>query len=204
MTTAWILTCLLVAACEEHIIQRATSDYLQYETGNWWLLVGAADTFVIEVEFPDTIRQQEVLPVSYNGVGHFVYEADEALYEYVSISYTFSGTEYQVIDDFIARMELPFVRGSSWHDSVYNSIEVSGMQIAASYDVTGTVTDCRYSSVYDGDVYTIEITTLTMLETPDSTINDSVSVLEEYAPGIGIVRFRNETDEYIVSDYQVQ
>jgi hypothetical protein len=193
-----------MAACDDHIIQRATSDYFQYESGNWWRLVGTADTLVIEVESTDTIKQQEVLPVSYNGVGHFVYEADDALYEYVSIAYTFSGTEHQVIDDFIAKMELPFVVGSSWHDSVYNSIDVSGMQITASYDVTGTVTDSRYSTVYDGDVYTIEITTVVMIETPDSTVNDSVSVLEEYAPGIGIVRYRDDTDEYIVTDYQVQ
>jgi len=102
------------------------------------------------------------------------------------------------------RMELPFVVGTSWHDSLYNSIDVSGQQIAARYDLTGAVTDCQFSSVYDGDVYTIEIATITVIETPDTTINDSLSILEEYAPGIGIVRFRDDTDDYIVTEYQVQ
>jgi hypothetical protein len=202
--TAIMIVLLIAVACEEHLIQRATSDYFQYESGNWWRLVGAVDTLIVEIEPLDTIRQQEVIPVSYNGVGHFVYEADDALYEYVSITYTFSGSDHEVIDDFITKIELPFVVGTSWHDSLYNTIDVSGQQIAARHDLTGRVTDCQYNSLYDGDVYTIEISTSTLIQTPDTTINDSLSILEEYAPGIGIIRFLNDIDDYMVIDYQVQ
>jgi hypothetical protein len=198
---AIILVCV---SCDEHIIQRAASDYFQYEPGNWWRLIGTADTLYVEVESPDTIDQIEVIPVSYNGKARFVFEGDEALYEHISVVYTFSGSEYPVIDDFIARIELPFVNGNTWHDSLTGSIEVAGQEVTAQYHVWGSIIDCQYSDTYDGDVYTIEIMTRTQMVTSDTTVTDSVSVREEFAPGIGIVRFHSGTEEYFLTDYLVQ
>jgi len=198
------IAALIILSCGEYIIQRATSDYFQYETGNWWQLIGEADTLFVEVETPDTMRQEEVIPVSYNGIGHFVFEAEEAIYEYVSVVYNFAGSDYLVIDDFIGRIELPLVNGNTWHDSLVRSIDVSGQQITARYDLIGTITDCQYNEAYDGDVYMIEIATALLMETPDTTIIDSLNILEVYAPGIGIIRYRDDTDDYILNDYQVQ
>lgn len=191
-------------SCEEHLIQRATADYFQYEPGNWWQLIGEADTLFIEIELSDSILQEEVIPVSYNGIGHFVFEADEAVYEYVSVVYTFSGSEYLVIDDFIEKLELPLIAGNTWEDSLIGSIEVSGQQIVACYNLTGSITGCQYHETYDGDVYTIEIQSALRIETPDTLIIDSLSILESYAPGVGIIRFRNEHDDYMLTDFQVQ
>jgi len=198
-----IMTATIIS-CDVYIIQRGASDYFQYEPGNWWHLVGNADTLFVEVEALDTIGNTEIIPVSFNGYARFVYEGDEALYEHVSIVYVFSGSEYPVIDDFVERVELPLVNGNSWRDSLVGSIEVSGQQITGQYDVWGMIIDSRYSSEHDGDLYTIEITTRTQLVTPDTVITDSLRVLEEYAPGIGIVRFQDQTDEYLLTDYLVQ
>lgn len=202
---SWMIAMIMACvSCDEHIIQRAASDYFQYEPGNWWQLTGTADTLYIEVELPDTVGQTEVMPVSYNGHARFIFEDDEGLYQYVSVMYTFSGFEYPVIEDFIVRIELPLVNGNTWHDSLMGLIEVSGQDISAQCHVWGSIIECRYSDIYDGDVYTIEVTTRTHLITPDTTVIDSMSILEEFAPGIGIVRFQNGTDEYLLTDYLVQ
>jgi hypothetical protein len=197
-------TFMFVLSCDQHIIQRAASDYFRYEPGNWWHLAGTDDTIYVEVEPVDTINQTEVIPVAYNGNARFVFEADEALYEYISIVYTFAGSEYSVIDDFSARIEFPLVNGNTWQDSLIGSVEVSGQSVNARYEVHGSITNCQYSETYDGDVYTIEILTRTLFVTPDTSIVDSSMILEEFAPGIGIVRVRDQTGDYVLSDYLVQ
>ena len=190
-----------IVDCGNHIVQRAVEDYFQYHEGNWWQLVGTSDTMYVEVEPADTVLQKHVMPVSYNGIARMIHDADEALYEFISVEYTFAGSPFTVINDFAVFIELPMVKGNTWRDSLIDSLEVSGQVVHATYHVWGIVSDCAYDERHGGDVYTIELNSVLSVTSPDTAIIDSSAILEEYAPGTGVVRFRNETDDYLLDEY---
>ncbi len=198
------LLALLIFCSNNHFIQRASRDYFFYKEGNWWRYASNDDTMLVEVEPPDTILQTECFPVSFGGYTKYLAEETDAIIEYVNVLFNFAGDDYTMIDDFIMRIELPLVDGHTWEDSLVGSLDVSGQLIQAKYSVSGGVTEFTHDDDFDGDVYTIELTSIEMLISPDTTLIDSNYVVEYYAPDIGLARFDTEEGEYTLIDYEIQ
>lgn len=199
-----ILLALFLFCSNDHFVQRTSRDYFFFEEGNWWRYASIDDTVLVEVEPPDTILQIEFFPVSFGGYTKYLAEEPDAIIEYVNILYNFAGDDYTMIDDFIMRIELPLVDGHVWEDSLVGSLDVSGQLIQAKYAVSGGVTEFTYDEDFDGDVYTIEITSIETLISPDTTVVDSNYIVEYYAPDIGLVRFDTEEGAYTLIDYEIQ
>jgi hypothetical protein len=194
----------LVVCSDNHIVQRAMADYFLYEEGNWWRYVSETDTVVVEVEAPDTLLGVECSPISVSGTIVYWAEGTRSIDEYALSVYNFAGEDYTILEGFITRIEVPLVEGNTWQDSVVDSLNVAGQWVTAKFHSIGTVTGFEYQAGFEGDVYTLELTTMKTLISPDTTIVDTVSVVERYAPAIGLVSFENEHGEYHLDDYAIQ
>ncbi len=199
-----LVTLLFLLSCENHIIERAASDYFPFSEGNWWRYVSNNDTVLVKIEPPDTILQVECFPVSFGGYVKHLAKDSKAITEYINIVYNFAGDDYTIIDDFIMRIELPLVKGNAWEDSLVDSLNVSAQLIKAKYSISGRVTEYAYVDNFDCDVYTIELSTIELLTSPDTTLTDTSYVVEHYAPDIGLAQFENEDGEYTLIDYDIQ
>lgn len=195
---------LLFLSCD-NIIEKSASDYFPYEEGNWWRYFGDSETLFVEVEPLDTLLQTECFPVTYGGVVKYLVKNERAIDEYVKILYDFSGDDYTIIEDFITRIELPLVYGNTYQDSLIDSLNIFGQWVKAKYHISGVVSEYEYNdSVYTGDVYKIELVTVYHLISQDTTIIDTTNVEEYYAPDIGMVRLRNEDNDYYLIAYELQ
>ena len=47
----------------------------------------------------------------------------------------------------------------------------------------------------------MQLTTIDSLTTPDTCIVDAIDLIEYYAPGVGMVRFLDDTSEYYLIEY---
>ena len=205
MKYRFLLVLVLFLFCSnENFVQRASRDYFLFEEGNWWRYASGDDTMLVEVEPADTILQTECFPVSFGGYTRYLAESHTAIIEYINVLYNFAGDDYTIIDDFVMRIELPLVDGNNWEDSLVGSLEVAGQLIQAKYHVRGVVTGFTHDDNFDGDVYTIELSSVERVILLDTTMLDSSYVVEHYAPDIGLVLFDNEVGEYILIDYEVQ
>jgi hypothetical protein len=194
----------LILSCDSTIIQRAASDYIPLAEGNWWRYAHESDTLLIEVEPIDTILGIECYPVDAGGYTTYLAESDASISEYIHIEYTYAGDIYTILDNFVTRIELPLIDGNVYHDSIIDSLQVFDQWIKAHYSITGEVSQGEYTGdLYDGDVYRIDIVTIAVLVLPDTTITDSMSVQESYAPDIGLIQFRTMDDEYNLIDYYI-
>lgn len=200
-----IVGVFLLLSCDNHIIERATINYFPYEEGNWWHYLGDGDTLLVEVEPLDTLLQTEVIPVSFGGNIKYFVKDDRALSEYVKIIYNFSGDDYTIIENFITRIELPLVYDNVYQDSLIDSLNVFGQWVTAKYYTSGAVSAQTYTdSLYEGDVYLIELVTISQLISHDTTITDTIAVEEYYAPDIGLIHFHGEEGEYNLIEHEVQ
>ncbi|UCG92369.1 MAG: hypothetical protein JSV97_01260 [candidate division WOR-3 bacterium] len=198
------LIALLLLSCENHIIQRASSDYFPLDEGNWWRYTSANDTLFIEVEPLDTILNVECFPISADGYVTYRTKDDNGISDYINIVYNFSGETYTIIEDFIMRIELPLLDGNTFNDSLVDSLELSGEWVKAAYHVSGVVSVDEYSSgLYDGDVYRVEISVRETLMAIDTTIINDTYVEELYAPDIGVVQFLAGNSEYHLIAYHL-
>lgn len=199
-----ILILLFVACSDNHFVQRAAGDYFPLEQGNIWYYALGADTIVVEVEPPDTLLGRECYPVSFGGYTRWFAKASDAVDEYVKIVYFFSGDEYTILEDYAMRMELPFIADNTWHDSLVDSLEISGQWITAKHYVDGEVIGYYYDDDYEADVYGCMLTTTTMLITPDTVMTETHFFQETYAPEIGLVDFDHGDGTYTLVDYTIQ
>ncbi len=193
---------LFVYCGDNHIIQRAAEDYFPLREGHWWEYTNQNDTILVEVEPLDTILQIQCFPVSYGGTVKYLAKHDESVSQYFITLYNFAGIDYTVLEDFIIRIELPLVRGNSYRQVLTDSILVAGQLIRADYEVIGDVIAFAYEPAY-GDVYELHITTIQTLVTPDTTHADTAEVTEYYAPGVGMIRFRDASGEYHLIEYNI-
>ncbi|UCD19058.1 MAG: hypothetical protein JSU64_06440 [candidate division WOR-3 bacterium] len=187
---------LLIVSCgDNHIVQRAAEDYFPFSEGYWWQYSSQNDTILVEVEPLDTISGVECFPVTFNGRVEYIAKRDASISQYVVRLYNFAGIDYTILEDFIVRIELPLVKGNSYHHVLADSILVAGQSVSASYEVIGDIIDFSYDPGY-GDVYEIRITTIeTRFE--NGLVNiDTAEITEYYAPGIGMIRFQDETSDY--------
>ncbi len=200
----FVLIALLFLSCDNHIIQRASSDYFPLAEGNWWQYMSANDTLFIEVEPLDTILNIECFPVSADGYVTYRTKNDNGISDYINVVYNFSGETYTIIEDFIMRIELPLLDGNTFNDSLIDSLELFGEWVKAAYHVNGEVSTDEYSSgLYDGDVYRVEISIRETLTAIDTTIIHDTYVEELYAPDIGLIQIRAGNSEYNLIAYHL-
>ena len=199
----FLIVILLIVCSNDHFIQRASSDYFPLKEGYWWRYASGDDTLIIDVDSAETILQIECFPVSVGGYLRYLTKNSKSLNQYIKIVYNFSGDDYTIIEGFITRIELPLIKSNVWEDSLVDSLNISGQWIKAKYYTRGEVVRFSYLSDYDGDVYTIELQTIEILTLPDTTVIDTIDTVEDYAPGIGLVRYDNEEGEYILIEYEI-
>jgi len=193
-----------ICCSNNHIIQRAASDYFPLVEGNWWRYVSSDDTLLIEVEPLDTILQTECFPVNAGGYVRYLTKDDKSISEYINIAYNFAGETYTIIENFIVRIERPLVEGNTYEDSLVDSLNLFGQWIKAKYHISGEISEYEYrNDFYEGDVYKLEISTTETLISPDTTITINNYVEEYYAPDIGLVQFVTEEDEYNIIGYHL-
>ena len=193
---------LFIHCGDNHIVQRAAEDYFPLREGYWWQYSNQNDTILVEVEPLDTILQIECFPVSYNGTVEYLAKHDESISQYIIRLYNFAGIDYTLLEDFIVRIELPLVRGNSYRHVLTDSILVAGQLIRANYEVIGDVIDFAYEPEY-GDVYEVRITTIETLIKPDTAHTDTTEFTEYYAPGVGMIGFRDTASEYNLIEYNI-
>lgn len=203
MKYSYPLILLLLAGCgDNHIVQRSSEDYFPLRADSWWRYAGANDTVLIEVEPKDTLLGTECFPVSRNGAT--VYLADHAgsVAQYVSTTFNLAGEDYTVVEGFVVRIELPLVQGNTYQHVLADSISVAGQSIHARHEFTGEVVGYDLESAY-GDVYEVNITAISSLSVDGNAVADTAVVTEYYAPGIGMIRFRDGTAEYELVEYNI-
>ncbi|MBE0432784.1 hypothetical protein IBX73_04870 [candidate division WOR-3 bacterium] len=194
---------LLVIGCgENHIVQRAADDYFPLREGYWWRYAGENDTVLVEVEPKDTLLEIECFPVSYNGMPKYLAKHAGSISQYVIRTHNVAGDDYTIIEDFVVRIELPLVVGNTHHHVLADSVSVAGHSIQARHEFIGQVVGYDFESAY-GDVYEVSITTIRSFSIDGTALADTGEVTEYYAPGVGMVRFRDGTAEYELIVYNI-
>lgn len=194
---------LLVIGCgENHIIQRAAGDYFPLREGFWWFYASENDTLLVEVEPKDTLLNIECFPVSYNGMPEYVAKHTGSISQYIIETFNLAGEDYTIIEDFIVRLELPLVQGNTYHYVLADSASVAGHSIHARREFIGEVVGYDFESTY-GDVYEVNITTIRFFSVDGTAVADTGEVTEYYAPGLGVVRFRDGTTEYELIEHNI-
>lgn len=198
-----LLVLLVIIYCgDNHIIQRAAEDYFPLSEDCWWYYSNGTDSVYVETEPMDTLLQVACFPVSYNGDTRYLAKSDESISQYIIRIYNYAGLDYTVLEDFIVRIELPLVKGNVYHHILSDSIYVANQLITAQYEIIGTVVDFAAESNY-GDVYQLEVMTIESTVTGDTSITDTSTVIEFYAPAVGMVRFSDGSGEYELIDYSI-
>lgn len=206
MGLAIVILCL-VAGCGNNIIERSATDYFPYAAGNWWRYNNNSSydpqTIFVEVEPPDTLLQIECYPVTYSGVASYYAFDNSGIREYVKATHVFAGTEYTVLEGFVKRIVTPLVSGSSFADSLADSLDIAGALIKSKYEIRGLVSEYSSDELY-GNVYKIAFTVRMTVADPETTIIWDRNFNEYYAPGIGLVRFDNDQGEFHLSEYDLK
>ena len=203
----YLILALLYLSCTNRIIERAANDYFAYETGNWWRYSNGAvyDPQIIfaEVESLTSVLGTDCYPVTFSGEVHYMAINDRSISEYKKMIYFFAGENYTVVEGFMTRIEIPLIEGNTYRDSICDSVNVAGNQIKGQYRIEGLVSQYEFDELY-GDIYKVVLTSTETMFTVDTVFTASTSYIEEYyAPGIGLVRFKNGTGDYHLSEYQI-
>ena len=197
----------ILAGCGNNIIERSGGDYLPYSAGNWWRYNNNSSydpqTIFVEVEPADTLLQIECYPVTYAGVASYYAFGNTGIREYVKIVHFFAGAEYTVLEGFVKRIVTPFVTGSSFADSLVDSLNVAGAWIKGKYEIQGLVSEFYDDQLY-GNVYKIAFTDTRTVIAPDTAIVQDRHFTEYYAAGVGLVRFDNDQGEFHLSEYDLK
>jgi hypothetical protein len=204
----WVVVfAIMFVSCQDFIVERSASDYFPLSEGAWWLYsrddLYNPMSILVEVEALDTIAQVECYPVNFADDTRYYAQDTKGISEYIEITHIFSANEYTVAQGFVRRLELPLVKGSTYTDSVFGSLDVSGDLIYAVHRVDGFVADFEDDDLY-GSVYRVSISAVTSISYQDSTVQNTIQVEEYYAPGIGLVRFDIDDGSYRLIDYEVE
>ena len=197
-----LLVFLIICCGDNHIVERAASDYYPLQEAAYWLYSNGSDSIFVEVEPADTILHVECFPVSYNGATKYLVKSNESVSQYILKIFNQAGTDYTVLENFVTRIELPLIKGNEYQYVISDSIIVAGQSITAQHEILGSVVDFTYEAAY-GTVYQIEITTISSMVTGDTSITDTSDVIEYYAPEIGMIRFSDATGEYELIEYSI-
>jgi|UniRef100_A0A7V3RFV0 hypothetical protein len=198
---------ILFVNCDNHIIERSANDYFPLKQGDWWsytnLDLYEPVSVVITVEALDTILQRECYPFNISGDFHYYTRDQDGIKEYIKLTQNYGGDEYTILQGFVTRLELPLVSGNRFLDSLADSVEFFGKWIKGRYLINGLVSDHQKDDVY-GEVYRVIINLSKTIITPDSTIASEDYFEEYYAPGIGMVRFKNKDGDFRIKDFHIE
>jgi len=202
----WAVIIAIFVSCDNRIIERAASDYYPIETGNWWRYsdneLYEPQQVYVEVESLTSVLNTDCYPVTFSGVVHYIAVDDWAVREYKELIYNYDGSDHTIARGFLTRIQLPFIQGDIYVDSVRDSIDVGGISIQGTCRVNGLVSAYEGNSLY-GSVYKVIITTTETIVLPDTTFTNASSVEEYYAPGVGLMKFVNDEGEFNLSDFQL-
>lgn len=200
-------TTFLFTTCQNHIIERSSSEYFPLKSGNWWQYANNdlynPHVINISVEPLDTFLQRECYPFNVSGEFHYFSKDTKGIKEYIEMTYNYSGAIYIILQGYITRLELPLVKGNRFTDSLSDSLNFFGKWIKGHYLINGLVSDYENDKLY-GDVYKIIFSISQSIMTPDSNISSELFFEEYYAPGIGLVRFKNNNGEFSLTDYHLE
>ncbi len=202
---------LIIYCANNHIVERAVSEYFPYQEGNWWCFLGDGETLLVDIEPLDTLLQRECFPVSFGGNVKYLSLSDRAVDEYIKIIYNVAGDDYTIIEDFIMRIELPMVCGNTYQDSLIDSLNIFGQWVKAKYCIRGTISQYKkldlpgYSdTLYSDAGYKIELAIIYHLSSQDTLIADTTYREEYYLPEIGLVHFKDKERWYSLIEYNIQ
>jgi hypothetical protein len=202
-----LLIAVLSTGCQDRIIERSSYKYYPLDEGNWWRYSDNSlydpQSVIIEVESLDTLLEKECYSVSISGNVVYYTETDRGVSEYAHITYTFSGSEYTIVEGFVDWLELPMVSGNQWKDSVCGNLSISGNDIHAKHIVDVLVSEYTVEELY-GSVYKVVRTISDIVVSPDSTVETIYTTEEYYAPNIGLIRFHNQEGEFSLVEYEIQ
>jgi hypothetical protein len=197
---------LLFLGCDS-IIERAASDYFPMNEGNWWFYANSdlynPENINITVEPPDTILQRECYPFNSSGDFHYYTKDQEGIKEYIKITQSYGGSDYIILQGFVTRLELPLVRGNQFSDSLVDSLDFFGQWIKVRYLINGLVSEYHDDEIY-GDLYKVIVSQYQSITTEDSAITVEEYIEEYYAPGIGLVKFKNHDGEFEITDFHIE
>lgn len=210
LLTRAVLLCVIIISsnsCKNNIIERAGSEYFPIKEGNWWRYANndlyEPEIVSITVEPVDTLLQREVYPFNISGEFHYFSKDIRGIKEYIEMTHNYGGSIYTILQGYITRLELPLVSGNRFIDSLSDSLDFFGEWIKARYLIDGLVSDYQDDELY-GEVYKVIISISESIATPDSTISSQIYLEEYYAPGIGLVRFKNSNSEFSLTDYHLE
>ncbi len=197
-----ILFLLFIIYCgDNHIIQRSAGNYFPMKENMWWKYVSDGDTIFTLVEGLDTLLGQKCCLFSQNGVANYYTITNRgSINKYVRLIYNYGGDDYTVIESFVLYLELPFITGNTFQDSLCDSILVANQWIVGSYRVEGTVSGYQVDSIY-GDVYRVDSKVVEYINSPDTTISDTTFFTAYYANNIGLIKFTDRNGEYSLIEY---
>ncbi|MEO0156981.1 MAG: hypothetical protein ABIL07_07695 [candidate division WOR-3 bacterium] len=204
-----ILFCVLflLSACKNHIIERTASEYFPMKEGNWWNYTNDdlynPISINIKTEAPDTILHRECYPFNVSGEFHYYSKDQEGIKEYIKIIKNYGGSDYTILEGFISRLELPLVSGNRFVDSLVDSLNFFGQWIKVRYIINALVSEYQQDEIY-GEVYRVVINRYQSVITQDSTISKEEYVEEYYAPGIGMIEFKNSAGRFRLKDFNIE
>jgi len=198
---------LLFSSCKNYIIERSASDYFPLKEGIWWNYTNDdlynPVSINITIEPPDTILQRECYPFNVSGEFHYYSEDQEGIKEYIKIIKNYGGSDYTILEGFVFRLELPFVTGNRFVDSLVDSLNFFGQWIKARYVINVLVSDYQQDKIY-GEVYRVIINRHQSIITQDSTVSKEEYIEEYYAPDIGMIEFKNSEGRFRLKDFYIE
>ncbi|MCX7995871.1 MAG: hypothetical protein N3A65_08925 [candidate division WOR-3 bacterium] len=198
---------MLIVSCDNFIIERSASDYFPMEEGNWWFYSNDdlydPKSINITVEPVDTILERECFPFNVSGEFRFYSKDVEGIKEYIKITENYGGNELTILQGFITRLELPLVSGNRFTDSLTDSLDFYGRWIKVRYVIYGFVSDYYEDRIYGG-VYKVIINKRQTIAVEDSVILKEEYLEEHYAPGIGMIEFRNAQGIFRIKDFHLE
>ncbi|MGQ9534722.1 MAG: hypothetical protein ACUVQ3_04840 [bacterium] len=202
----WFTT-VLSTTCQNHIIERSSNEYFPLKSGNWWQYANNdlynPQVINIDVDSVVTFLQRECYPFNVSGELHYFSKDTKGIKEYIEMTHNYSGATYVILQGYITRLELPLVKGNRFIDSLSDSTNFFGKWIKGRYLINGLVSDYENDKLY-GDVYKVIFSISQSITTPDSSISSELYLEEYYAPGIGLVRFKNNDGEFNLTLYHLE
>lgn len=198
---------LLFNTCKNHIIERSASEYFPLKEGNWWNYTNDdlynPVSINITIEEPETILQRLCYPFNVSGEFHYYSKEQEGIKEYIKIIQNYGGSDYTILEGFIFRLELPLVTGNRFIDSLVDSLNFFGQWMKARYIINALVSEYQQDEIY-GEVYRVIINRYQSVITQDSTIAKEEYLEEYYAPGIGMIAFKNSAGRFRLKDFHIE
>ncbi len=186
----------------ENIVYRMDNDYFPLKTTNKWEYEDSkANLRIIEVVGDSTVQGLPSKIVENNFKPEFWYKTKERVRKFIVKTINIDGEDDTLEQIYRTYYLLPFIKGDSWESNFGETLEVYGDSIFFTHRIEGKVLDIEDSvSVPAGTFY--EVYKLRIKET--FTLNDSTwidSVYEWYAPGIGLIKREDSTQEVLKSYY---